>query len=317
MLDDIISPEQSAFVPTRRITDNTLIAFECVHAIRRCNGRRCDYCPYKLDLSKAYDCVDWGFLKSVMEKLGFHSKFIQWIMLCVTIARYGVRFNGTVMSPFLPSRGLCQGDPLLPYLFLLVADYLSAFVKNYERQGLISGIRVSRRGPSISHLLFADDSILFFKLNEAQVKHVRELLSVFEKSTRDKLRPAKCSMLIREGSDEGTTNLVKLALSIERVDFDEKYLGLPMPQGRKRRGVFQSMEERYIKRMTYWRERTLSQVAREVLIKAVAEGLPTYLMSVFKIPVGLCDSLQKHTRAFWWGSERGKRKVQWIPWDVL
>jgi hypothetical protein len=77
MLDDIISPEQSAFVPTRRITDNTIIAFECVHAIRRCNGRRCDYCLYKLDLSKAYDCADWGFLKSVMEKLGFHSKFVQ------------------------------------------------------------------------------------------------------------------------------------------------------------------------------------------------------------------------------------------------
>jgi hypothetical protein len=72
MLDDIISPEQSAFVPTRRITDNTLIAFECVHAIRR----RGDYYAYKLYLFKAYVCVDWDFLKSVMEKLVFHSKFI-------------------------------------------------------------------------------------------------------------------------------------------------------------------------------------------------------------------------------------------------
>jgi hypothetical protein len=111
------------------------------------------------------------------------------------------------MSPFCPSRALHQGDPFSPYLFLLVTDYLSALVKNYERQGLISGIWVSRRGSSISHLLFADDSILFFKLDEA--KHARELLTVFGKSTGQKLRRTKCSMLIREGSDEGTTNLVK------------------------------------------------------------------------------------------------------------
>jgi hypothetical protein len=103
MLDDIISLVQSDFVPTRRITDNTLIAFECVHAIlSRRNGRRGDYYAYKLDLFKAYGRLDWDFLKSVMEKLGFHSKFIQWIMLCVTTVRYSVRFNGTTMSHFCP-----------------------------------------------------------------------------------------------------------------------------------------------------------------------------------------------------------------------
>jgi hypothetical protein len=84
MLDDVVSQEQSAFVLNRRITDNALIAFECVHAIQRNNGRRGDFCAYKLDLSKAYDRVDRDFLKSVMEKLGFHNKFVQWIMACVT-----------------------------------------------------------------------------------------------------------------------------------------------------------------------------------------------------------------------------------------
>jgi hypothetical protein len=110
-LDDIISPEQSAFVPIRRITDNALIAFECAHAIQKSNGRKGDYCAYKLDLSKDYDRVDWGFLQSVIEKLGFHSKFVQWVMTCVTTVRYRVRFNGTDLSPFHPSRGIHQGDP--------------------------------------------------------------------------------------------------------------------------------------------------------------------------------------------------------------
>jgi hypothetical protein len=76
ILDEIISPGQSAFVPTRRITDNALIAFECVHSIKYKAGNRGEFCAYKLDLSKAFDHVDWGFLKSAMEKLGFHNTWV-------------------------------------------------------------------------------------------------------------------------------------------------------------------------------------------------------------------------------------------------
>jgi hypothetical protein len=138
-------------------------------------------------------------------------------------------------------------------------------MKNYERQGLISGIRVSRRAPSISSLLFADDSLLFFKLDEGQVVQVKELLSVFEKGTGQKLSSAKCPLLVRNGADEELVNRVKVSLGVEREDFDAKYLGLPVPAGRMRRGVFQTIEERCVKRMVDWKERTLSQVAKEVV----------------------------------------------------
>jgi hypothetical protein len=309
ILDEIINPEQSAFVPSRRITDNAIIAFECAHEIQRSNGRRGDFCAYKLDLSKVYDRIDWGFLKQVMMKLGFHSKFVQWVMVCVTTVHYSVRFNGVVLSPFRPSRGLCQGDPLSPYLFLLVADCLSILVKSYERQGLISGIRMSRCGLGISNPLFADDSILFFKLDGNQAEHVRDLLALFENGTGQKLSPSKCSLLTRQGADTMIIEEVRRILGIEKVGVDEKYLGLPLPTERFKRGQVQSIEEHYVKRMSAWNERTLSQVAREVLIKFVAQALPTYIMNVFKVSFGLCDMLQKHTRAFWRGSERGRRKV--------
>jgi hypothetical protein len=249
-----------------------------------------------------------------MEKLAFHSKFLQWIMTYVTTVRYSGRFIGTPLSPFRPSRGLRQGDLLSLYLFLLVTDCLSLLVKNYERQGPISGIRVSRRGPTISHLLFADDSILFFKLNVQQ-----ELVSVFERSTGQQLSPcpSKCSLLFHEDAVSARVLEVKQVLGIERAGFDEKYLGLPLPTGKLKGNSFQSIEERYVKRMTDWRDRCLSQVAKEVLIKSVGQALPTYVMSVFTISFGLCDTLQKHTRSFWWGAEGGKPKTQWIPWDVL
>jgi hypothetical protein len=301
-------------VPNRRITDNALIAFECVHALQRSNGRRGDFCVYKLDLSKAYDHVDWGFLKSILEKLGFHNKFIQCIMACVTTVRYSIHFNGTALSPFQPSQGPRQGDPLSPYLFLLVADCLSVLMRQYERQSLIAGIRVSRRAPSIAHLLFADDSLLFFKLDGEQAQHnIKDLLSLFEKGTGQQLSPAKCSVLVREGADLELVNKVKRILNVERADFDAKYLGLRMPKGQMKAGVFQTVEEKYVN----WNERLMSQAAKEVLIKSVAQALPTYMMSVFKLPLGLCKSMEKKTSAFWWGFTAGKRKTQWIPWKEL
>jgi hypothetical protein len=124
-------------------------------------------------------------------------------MMCVTTVRYNVHLNGTDLCPIRPSRGLHQCDPLSPYLFLFVTDCLSLLVKSYERQGLISSVQVSRRGPSISHLLFADDSILFFKLDGAQARKVQDLLAIFERSTGQKLRPSKCSLLVSEGTDSG------------------------------------------------------------------------------------------------------------------
>jgi hypothetical protein len=134
-----------------------------------------------------------------------------------------------------------------------VADCLSVLMKHYEGQGLISGIKVSRSAPSISHILFADDSLLFFKLDEGQATQVKALLSVFERETSQKLSPTKCSMLVHQGANVPLIDQVKLILGVEMPEFDAKYLGLPMPDGRMRWGMFQSIE-RYIKRMSDWKE---------------------------------------------------------------
>jgi hypothetical protein len=100
ILGEIISPEQSAFVPGRMIIDNAVIVFECIHAIQKGAGDKEEFCAYKLDLSKAYDRVHWGYLKKLMEKLGFHSQWVQWIMTCVSTVRYTVRLNGAPLVPF-------------------------------------------------------------------------------------------------------------------------------------------------------------------------------------------------------------------------
>jgi hypothetical protein len=106
-------------------------------------------------------------------------------------------------------------------------------------------------------------------------------------------------------------------LGVERVDFDEKYLGLPTPLGRVKRGMFQPLEARFFKRMTAWRKKDLSAAGKEVQIKSIAQALPNYIMSVFKLTDGLCEDPMKTIRAYRWGAEKGRRKVQWIPWNSL
>jgi hypothetical protein len=202
LLGEIISPEQSAFVPGRLITDNAIIAFECIHAIQRGVGDREEFCAYKLDLSKAYDRVDRGFFKKLLVKLGFQSQWVQWVMTFVTTVRYFVRFNGVPLPPFSPSRGLRQGDPLSPYLFLLVADRLSVLLKHYEAMGWLEGLKVCRRAPGITHLLFADDSLLFFRANAAHASNVKTALTVFERNTGQLLSLSKSSLFVHEGRSE-------------------------------------------------------------------------------------------------------------------
>jgi hypothetical protein len=128
ILGEVVSINQSAFVRGRLITDNALVAFECFHFIEHNANANKDFCAYKLDLSKAYDRVDWDFLKRVMKRMGFSRRWVDWIMACVSLVSYKVKFNGNHLDSLSPSRGLRRGDPLSPFLFLFVADTLSTLL---------------------------------------------------------------------------------------------------------------------------------------------------------------------------------------------
>jgi hypothetical protein len=167
-LQDIIAPTQNAFIPGRLITDNALMAFECIHSIQTGTSARRRFCAYKLDMAKAYDRVDWRFLEGVLAKLGFHSQWIRWVMACVNTVCYSIHFNGHMLDPFTPTCGIRQGDPLSPYLFLFVADGLSCLIRKEIENNALHELHICRRAPGISRLLFADDRLLFF---EATIEH--------------------------------------------------------------------------------------------------------------------------------------------------
>ncbi|XP_073363229.1 uncharacterized protein [Aegilops tauschii subsp. strangulata] len=274
------------------------------------------FCAYKLDLSKAYDRVDWIFLERMMQKMGFARRWVNWIMPCVTSVRYTVKFNGTLLDSFAPSRGLRQGDPLSSFLFLLVADGLSALLKDGERNGDYTPLKICRRAPGVSHLLFADDTLLFFKAKEEQARKVQEVLNTYEKATGQCINPAKCSALFGNSCAIEDQEKVRDVLHIETVTFEEKYLGLPTPEGCMSKEKFQNLQSRLLKRIIAWGD-TLSLAGKEIMIKAIAQAIPTYIMGVFKLPMFVCDDLNRMVRNFWWGSAEGKRKTHWLAWPKI
>ena len=141
----------------------------------------------KLDLQKAYDRVNWSFLNAVLLHFGFNETFTGWIMACVSSISFEVIVNGGKSECFKPSRGLRQGDLLSPYLFILGQEVLSRFIEHELRLKNVVGIKTSINGPTISHVMYADDVVLFSK---ASRKDVESLMRTLEKYCGGRAKPS-------------------------------------------------------------------------------------------------------------------------------
>ena len=163
----VVSSTQNAFVEGKQNLDVALIANETIDSLLKRNesGVLC-----KLDLEKAYDHINWDFLLTVMQKMGFGEKWAGLISWCISTASFSVLINGLPTGFFQSTRGLRQGDPLSPYLFVLGMEALSCLINRAVRGGFLTGCRIRGRGGNgiqVSHLLFVDDTLVFCEDSQA------------------------------------------------------------------------------------------------------------------------------------------------------
>ena len=163
----------------------------------------------------------------MMHQLGFHDKWISLIHHCISTVNYSVCINGKVVGNIKPSRGLRQGDPLSPFLFLICAEGLSTLIKNECSSGRLRGIRCGRSGPMISHLLFADDSFFFLEATRSSCARFREVMGWYERASGQLVNLYKSSVCFSPAMGVHLEGELAQILGMNRVPCHEKYVGLP------------------------------------------------------------------------------------------
>ena len=312
VLQEIISENQSAFVAERLIIDNVLVAHELMNHISKKKKGKCGEMAIKLDMSKAYDRVEWDCLQQIMRKLGFHEKWISIVMRCVSSVKYAIWINGQSYGQIRPTQGLRQGDPLSPYLFIICAEGLSALLHCAAQRKAIRGVVASARGPRISHLFFANDSLVFGRATVSEAMKIQRILKVYERSSGQQLNCTKTSLFFSPNTDAGTKERVKAMFGAQVIKPHESYLGLPSLVGRSKNTTFAKLKQKVANKVSGWKEKLLTHARKEILIKSVAQAVPAYSMSCFLLPGKLCEELTGMIRQFWWGQVKNEKKLAWL-----
>ncbi|GKV22035.1 hypothetical protein SLEP1_g31939 [Rubroshorea leprosula] len=177
VISEIVSETQSAFVGGRQLVDSVLVLNEVVDEFKKTKQPAF---VFKADFEKAYDCVDWSFLDWMMERFGFGIKWRGWIMECLSTVRISVLVNGSPTKEFEVGKGLRQGDPLSPFLFLMIAEGLQGLVQRAIKEGMLHGIEIGKNGLSVSLLQFADDTVIMGRVNVENIRTVKDILKWFE-----------------------------------------------------------------------------------------------------------------------------------------
>ncbi|XP_059591088.1 putative ribonuclease H protein At1g65750 isoform X2 [Vitis vinifera] len=253
-----------------------------------------------------------------MQKMGFGSKWIGWMWNCISIVKYSVLVNGVPAGFFSSTKGLRQGDPLSPYLFIMGMEVLSVLITRAIEGGFIHGCRIWRgreQAVNITHLLFADDTIVFCEAKKEALLHLGWVLFWFEAASGLKINLDKC-MVIPVGEVEGVLEMAA-EIGYRVGQLPTVYLGLPLGAPNRASSVWVGVEERMRRRLALWKRQYLSKEGRITLIKSTLSSIPLYQMSVFRMPKSVARRIEKLQRDFLWGGANGDNKVHLVRWEVV
>jgi len=272
----------------------------------------------KLDMKKAYDCVEWPFLFEALHKLGFHPTWIGWIKECVTTVSYSLIVNDEVCGFFTSSRGIRQGDPLSPYLFLICMEVLTRALRTAQTPNKFGiGFKIAPRAEKLPRLLFADDSLLFCQTNLESCRRLSNVLSDFCCSSGQLISFHKCSLTFSKNSTTHDKQIVSSVFNIMQQTTLGKYLGCPIFQGRLTKATFSDLTNKAAAKLQLWKTKHISKAGRVVLIQANLESLPAHTMQCFQLPQTTARDVDKICRNFFWKKSDVNNGLPMVSWDKI
>ncbi|CAN6206059.1 unnamed protein product [Urochloa humidicola] len=303
----LIDVDQTGFIHGRSLSENLIYALELVQC---CHRRKLPTLVLKLDFAKAFDTVSWSCLLATMSALGFPQEWCDWISDMLTSSKLAVLVNGRPGPWFSCKRGVRQGDPLSPYLFLLVADVLQRLVKN---NGQI-------RHPAADDLpcpilQYADDTLIVLKADHNDLQHIWDTLDLFSRFTRLKINYNKSTIVpIHVPEDEAAS--LQSVLGCQLGGFPQTYLGLPLSCDKLKLSAFSPLIAKADRYLSGWQASFLNPMGRTVLVNTVIDSQLIHSMSVFLLPQGVLDAFDRRRRAFLWSGEESVSGAQClVAWE--
>ena len=248
----------------------------------------------KLNVEKAYYYVNWEALLDLLNKMGFRVKWCKWIHICISTVQFFVLINVSLANIFGSLRGLRQGDLLSPMPFLIMMEVFSRMLRRVEGVSLICGFKAEGRrggGECVSHLLFANDTILFCNANVEQILHIRLLLLCFQAVTGLKVNIQKSEMVPIEEVDDVHALAEILVCRIETLPMS--YLGMPLGVSHNSPSIWNPILEKTEWKLAGWKKLYLFKEGRLTLLKSMLSSLPTYFLSLFTIPTYVANRIEK------------------------
>lgn len=247
--------------------------------------------------------------------MGFPAKWIKWIKVCIESPTVSVLVNGSPTDEFKMGRGLRQGDPLAPFLFLVVAEGLAALMRRAVERNYFKGIKVGAGGLSVSMLQFADDTVFFGEPSLQNIITLKSILRCFEIASGLRVNFFKSSLTGISVSGR-SLNTFADTLNCRMMSIPFIYLGLPVGANPRSLATWRPVIEKVKKRLSSWSQQMLSFGGRVCLIKSVLTAIPLYFLSLFRAPQEIIKKINSLQRKFLWGSKGVEKKVAWVKWEA-
>ena len=295
-LSEVIGPSQSVFIPGRQISDAILLTQDLMHNYHLSKGPA--RCALKVDLRKAFDTISWDFILAGLQAVAIPQKMIAWIRNCITTARYSISLNGELHGFFKATRGLRQGDPLSPYLFVLAMEGLGGILRQ-ATQALNFKYHWRCKQNSITHLCFADDLMLFCHVDKDSVGILKSSLDKFSSLSGLKTNHTKSSIYL-SGIDGNLKSAIREQVGYDQWALPVRYLGVPLISTRLTQVDCLPLVERITSRIKLWTSTSLTYAGRLQLIKTILFSIQVYWSALFILPCSTVTTMENILSKFLW-----------------